>query len=439
MSDVRFEEDIMRRILSLVALITLAGCVSAAVPGSDQQPREVQGATTVSTIIEDFDRGPTTVQLQRRIDRWGERVVSSRGTVNVVESGAPERGKAARFGFEASFDEPFSPRRWADSGLAFIARADLDPPPAGSTGVCFSMKPEGFTRIELYLVQDSGGSARTWYLPLFANDGQWKDWKIPFQAFVPTDATPALDLSRPISVEAYVPYQENWQAWHFRTGTEAGCALLLDDIGSWKSKAPDQGGMLESADGERDRMPLVVTLEGSSLWNDYSKSEQGETAINPGVKGQRLSLTQPTGGPEGSFFSLDGRLELDPAIASYHKAGQALTVFIKAPLGRAVTGSRAFSFLARSTVATSGSIELQDSANDRYYAGSFSLMESWSKVRIPFERLVAGEQSLAVAGRVSDRLELQLAFELPPDEVQRAAQKGFLEFSIGLDSFALEP
>jgi hypothetical protein len=437
--NIRFEEGIMRRILSLAALIALAGCVSAPAPGSTQQPREVQGTATVSTIFEDFDRGPSTVQLQRRIDRWGDRVVSSRGTVNVVESGAGERGKAARFGFEAAFDEPFAPRRWADSGLAFIARADLDRPPEGSAGVCFAMKPEGFTRIELYLVQDSGGGARTWYVPLFANDGEWKDWKIPFQAFMPTDAAPAPDLSRPISVEAYIPYQENWQAWHFRTGTTASCALVLDDVGYWKSKTPDKGGMLEGAEDERDRMPFIVTLEGSSLWVDYSKNDQGEPGINSGVKGQNLRLTRHPGGPEGDFFSLEGRLELDPAIATFHKAGQALTLFLKAPLYRAVSGARAISFLVRSTAATSGSIELQDSANDRFYGGSFSMMESWSKVRIPFERLVAGEQSLAEAGRVSDRLELQIAFELPPDEVERAAQKGFLEFSIGLDSFALEP
>jgi len=136
---------------------------------------------------------------------------------------------------------------------------------------------------------------------------------------------------------------------------------------------------------------------------------------------------------------VEGRLGLDPAIASYHAAGQTLTLFLKAPMGRQLKGAAALSFLIRSSLARKGSVEIQDDGNGLSYYAELSVTGSWTRVRIPFTDLLSAEErSLADAEKVTDRPRLQIALELPPEEVEKAAAAGTLGFMVDLDSLALE-
>ena len=428
----------MRSVLFIAACLVLAGCAGAPAASPAARAVLVTGSATVTTILEDFDRGPPELAMSRHVDTWGDRIRDTSGTVDIVDAGKGGAGKAARYFFTASFDMPYSPSEWKDSGLSFVGAVELPAPAAGTQGVALRIRPEGFTLMELFLVQETAGGTVTAQVPLFANDGSWKDLHIPFSAFLPTDPGPGVDFSRPMRLVILVPWQENWNAWHFRTGTKTDAAFALDSIGFWRATARDDRGSLERFDDERDRMPFTVDLYGSSAWTDYSRTDTGEAKLNEGVSSQTLLLDRQPGGPEGVALALSGRLELTPAIAEFHKAGQTLTLYLKAPLGVPVAGFHAISFLVRSDTAQAGTFEIQDPVNEKYYAAGFSLIGAWTRVRIPFDTLKAGADTLADARTVSDGTQVQISFELPPAAVERAASSGVLEFTVALDDLKLE-
>lgn len=436
----------MPAVVVLLAFVALAGCAGQP-PAPTPTVREVVGETTVTTVLADFEGGKSAIVLKPLVSVWGKRIKGARADLEFAANASPEGGYAAKFVYAAKYDEPFTPdKRWEDYGIYYNARFELGRPPEGAEGVSLRLKPEGFTLLELYLVQAGPANPRTYYLPLTLADGAWRSLKIPFSAFTPTESAPPFDPARPVALEANVVFEDNWEAFNFRRGNDASAALFADDVGFWRSKQPADPLLLESFDDERDLLPFSVVLYGSSLWVDYTKSDEGEPKLNDGVRAQRLVLERRLGGAEGGCLTLEGRLEISPEIKKFHDAWQALTLFFKAPVGRpmagpefvALTKARAISFSVRSDIVRSGHLEVQDEPNDRFYGASFEFVEGWTRVRIPFERLETEGGTLATAAAVSDRPRLQIAFELPPEAVERAAAKGVLEFVIQLDGFRLE-
>jgi hypothetical protein len=458
----------MRTWFALAACAVIVGCAGAPArapvpPAPNPHAREVAGTDIISTILEDFDHGPAEAQLGRRVDSWGERVRSAQGTIDVVDAGVGGTGKAARFTFTAAFDKPWTIADWKDSGLVLVSTVDLDAP-GTVEGVTFRLKPEGFTVVDVRLVQDAGGQERSGVIPLTVNDGEWKQWSIPFAAFSADSPGAMPDPGRAMRLEIQVPYQENWDAWSFRSGTSLRASIFVDDPGYWRSAAPAADAtaaspdsaapaasaaptaaaapaeplQLESFDQQADRMPFTVDIYGTSTWTDYTRSDAGETKLNGAIKSQKVRLTETPGGPEGTFLELKVRLELTPAIAEFHKAGQTITVFLKSPLRSPLAGARDLSFLVRSDIAPEGTIEVQDAENDKYYGSTFSVLGSWSRVKIPMDKFLAGDQPLSGAKKLTAEPRLQLSFELPPAAVEKAAATGILDFTIALDSFRLE-
>ncbi len=436
----------MRTWIALAACAVIVGCAGAPAPTAAPVPnphaREVVGVDIISTILEDFDNGPAEAQLGRRVDSWGDRVRSTQGTIDVVDAGAGGTGKAARFSFTAAFDKPWSIADWRDSGLVLVSTVDLDAPGPAAEGVTFRLKPDAFTVVDVGLVQETGGQERAWGIRLTVDDGKWKQWSIPFAAFSADNPGAMPDPGKAVRLEIQVPYQENWDAWSFRTDTSPRASVFVDDPGYWRSAAPAadavSGADLEGFDQQADRMPFTADLYGTSTWTDYSKSDAGETKVNGAIKSQKVRLTETPGGPEGTFLELKARLELTPSIAEFHKAGQTITVFLKAPLRAPLAGARALSFLVRSDIAQEGTIEVQDAENDRYYGSTFTVLGSWSRVKIPLDKLLADGQPLAGAKKLTAEPRLQLSFELPPAAVEKAAATGILDFTIAVDSFRLE-
>lgn len=433
---------VMTAAAALGALSIFAGC--AGEPSTPPSPaREIEGKTTITTVLADFDGGEPAIRLEPRIDAWGDRIAKTRSDVSFVPNASPEGGGAVRFLFEAGFDEPFGPfLRWKDSGIAFTARFDLGRPPVGAEGVSLRLKPEGFTLLELYLVQGGPRDPWTYYLPLLVTDGAWRSLKPRFSSFLPAEGAPPFDPVKPVALEAHVVYQDNWEAFNFRGRAAAEAVMLADEVGFWRSRAPVEPLLLESFDDERDLLPVSAVLYGSSLWVDYAKSDEGEVKVNEAVRAQRITVERRPGGAAGSALAIVGRLELTPAIAALHDAGQAMALFVKAPLdgleAAGFSGARAISFSVRSDIVTSGSIEVQDEPNDSFYGASFEFGRDWTRVVIPFDRLETVGGTLADAETLTGLPRLELAFELPPEEVERAAARGVLEFVLQLDEFRLE-
>jgi hypothetical protein len=428
----------MKALGIVLGCLLLAGCAGTPPAPTSSHTREIAGPGAVVTVLEGFDGGPAEVQLSRRIDTWGEHITDTRSSIDIVDAGGG--GKAARYSFTAAFDAPFSFPAWKDTGLAFVGMVELPAPSASDQGLAFSMKPEGFTSAVLYLVQEDANGTRAVQLPVFANDGAWKDWRIPFSAFRPGNPTdPALDMARPVRFEVYIPWQDNWEAWHFRTGAGADAAFSLDTLGYWRPTVKDDGRTIVGWSDERDLAPFSVYLYGTSLWTDYSASDNGIVRLNAGVTGQKLGIASQSGGPEGDALVLTGRVDLTRGIGDFHKAGQVMTVYMGAPISLPLAGGHALSFLVRSDIAPAGHLEIQDQQNDRYYGADFAVISSWTRVRIPYDRILTDKGSLATADKLADRVLLRLSFDLPPGEVERAAAAGVLEFTISLDSLTREP
>ncbi|MCK7490738.1 MAG: hypothetical protein MZW92_02350 [Comamonadaceae bacterium] len=261
-------------------------------------------------------------------------------------------------------------------GSAGTVRESPSPPasrwavrPRAPKALPCACRTEGFTILELYLVQEGIAGPRTYYLPLTLAEGAWRTLKVPFSAFAPTESAPPFDPAKPVALEAHLSFQDNWEAYHFRQGAGMAAVLLADDVGYWRSKQPAEATILESFDDERDLLPFSVVLYGSSLWVDYTKTDQGELKLNDAVRAQRLRVEKRSGGQAGpgpgdrrSPRDHPGHQGVPRCVAGARPVPQGPD---RAAVRRPGAAARAISFWVRSDVVRGGSLEIQDEPNDR--------------------------------------------------------------------------
>jgi hypothetical protein len=314
----------------------------------------------------------------------------------------------------------------------------------GYDGVAFSLKADGFQMAAVYLKQTTPEREMWFYLTLPVNPGVWVDYNIPFAAFEPSDPGDRLDPAQAVVMEIGIPYDENWYAYSFRTGTEIACDLSLDNVGYYRLKSPDDPRVVATFDDEVDRMPWSAYLYGISIYTDYRFSDGGEEKLNPGVSGQTILLTkaQPGAPGTGRHLSVEARVDLTGRIGSYFDDEAGITLFLSTPLVSHPEGFDALTFFVKSTIATRGRLELNDWANERGYAFEFPVSGFWTRVRVPFAEWEGEHGSLAdslAAGLapVPGRTRLLLGFDLPEDPFLGAGT-GPLIFLVGLDDFVWE-
>ena len=131
---------------------------------------------------------------------------------------------------------------------------------------------------------DYGSEVITFYRTLSLNDNEWKDWKIPFASFIPDEPGDNLDPNLPVVLEVNVDFEENYLAHKMRSGTDVECAVSLDNVGFFRKKGEEDPRILESFNHDIERLAFNAELYGSSIYADYSTSDQGEIKVNPGVK-----------------------------------------------------------------------------------------------------------------------------------------------------------
>jgi len=427
--DFQLEEDFAQKVGYGSEVITV-----------EREVIEVGGTATTTTLFETFDKGAPEIQLSHREEYWGPRVLDAFGTIELVESGSIDDSAFARFVFEGSLDSADISQGWEDSDLYFTAIVNTAEKPKGFEGLSLSIKPEGFADTGLALIQEKPERNLFFYRTLTLNDQQWRDLKIPFAAFIPDEGGDRIDPNLPVVIEVTAEFEENYLAHKMRSGTEVGCAVGLDNVGFFRKKGEEDPRILESFNDDIDRLVFGAQLYGSSLYTDYSESDQGEVKVNRGVKNQELLLTKSEGGQSGDYLSVKARLELTEAIRDFHADEQNITMFVKTVLPRSLQGFGALSFYIRSDLLTEGWLELSHEASGRYYGYEFGASSFWTRVRIPFDSLLGEEGSLKEIGEYPEQMALWLYFDLPPQRVERALGRssGVLEFELGLDDFLLE-
>lgn len=129
-----------------------------------------------------------------------------------------------------------------------------------------------------------GSEVITFYRTLSLNDNELKDWKIPFASFIPDEPGDNLDPNLPVVLEVNVDFEENYLAHKMRSGTDVECAVSLDNVAFFRKKGEEDPRILESFNHDIERLAFNAELYGSSIYTDYSTSDQGEIKVNPGVK-----------------------------------------------------------------------------------------------------------------------------------------------------------
>ena len=427
--DFQLEEDFAQKVGFGSEVITV-----------EREVIEVGGTATTTTLFETFDKGAPEIQLSHREEYWGQQVLDAYGTIELVESGSIDDSAFARFLFEATLDSADISQGWEDSDLYFTAIVSTAEKPRGFEGLSLSIKPEGFAVTGLALIQERPERNLFFYRTLSLNDNQWRDLKIPFAAFLPDEGGDKLDPNLPVVIEVTAEFEANYLAHKMRGETEVGCAVDLDNVGFFRKKGEEHPRILESFNDDIDRLVFAAELYGSSIYTDYSTSDQGVVKTNRGVKTQELLLTKPEGGQSGDYLSVRARLELGEEIRDFHADEQNITMFAKTLLPRSLEGFGALSFYIRSDLLTQGSLELSHEPSGRYYGYEFGVSSFWTRVRIPFDALLGEEGSLKEVGEYPRQMALQLYFDLPPRKVERALGRnaGVLEFELALDDFLLE-
>lgn len=382
------------------------------------------GIATVSTVYEDFESGIADMQLSAQEEHWGARIIRASASSSIAKD---DKGSFGRFDFQASFDQADLATGWEDSDVGFYARIGTGRAPKDADGLSLRLKSENSGLYYLFVKQEGGGEGDSFYLAVQLNAGEWRDLKLPFSAFIPEKPGAALKPNLPLELQFYLSFRENHALHFLREGLKVGASLSVDDVGLYKSKAKDPAELIDAFEDEIGRVPFVFELYGADLYMDYSRGDAGVVVRNDTVRSQSVRLDIKTGGPAGGYL-----LASDSLTTSAAFPGGPLFAFLRGHAPLTTAGYSGLSFLVRSSVGARGSLEIQDEANDGYYSAEFALMNTWSRVRLPFSTL-----GLSPGAKLSSHPRLIFTIELSPDELVRQAKGGALRIELGLDELRL--
>jgi hypothetical protein len=389
-----------------------------------QHPR-FTGVATVTTIFEDFESGVADMALGREASYWGDRVRQASAESRIASEDGQSHGL---FIFKAAFDHTDLLSDWEESDAGFYARIDTGQAPDGYDGLAIRLRPGNSSLYTLNLVQQTRkGEIRLWQ-HLQLNNQEWQDLKLAFSVFVPDERGMALDPGLPVQLEFYASFMENHQQFHLREGMEVEARLAVDDIGFFQVKSPDPPDLIQAFEDEVNRLPLTVEIYGSDLYTEYQDEGPGITHRNSGIGGQSISMQVLPDGPAGSYLQIAGTLAVNDAFPGTIP----LYLFIRANSPLETEGTDGISFLVRSSLGSQAYLEIQDDENEGYYQAGFGVMETWSRIRIPFRAMdLESSQSL------SSHVRLVFTLELEPEELRRAVRDGQLAIELGLDEVRL--
>jgi TolB-like protein len=405
----------------------------------EKRPVDRAGVATTTKVLEDFAGGRTEVQLSHAEWFGGPAVVSARGTAAVDPNAGPDGSACARFAFTAQIATDDVVGKWNESYLGFAAIVKPNAKPADYAGVSLGVRIEGCVLVQVVLRQQQKKGERSFVAELLLNEATWEDLKLPFAAFVPSERGTAFDPKTAFTLSVEVPYAENWHRFRRRTGRSLACTVLLDNVGLYQAKSADPAGLLDGFDDEIRRVAVVPELYGAAR---YSETDAGGNTVDrptPGVRNVTMRVERRDGGPAGRCLAIVTRLEATRDLLPLLAKEMGTTLVLSLRLSRSLEGASLLSFFARSNLLSQGSLEYQDNEHERYYGGpEIHLNDTWGRIVVPFDELLAEEEPLADAKDWTATPVLQLFFDLPVAALREAATKGSIEFEVALDHLVTE-
>ena len=386
----------------------------------------IEGVGTKTTIYEDFESGYADMPISHEEEHWGERIIRAFGKTSVTTG---DTGSYARYEFGAEFDHVDMLNGWHDSDVGFYFRVDSNTTPGDADGLAFSLRTGNFASAYLSLRQFVGDEAETFWVRLHANPGEMRDFKIPFDLFMPGERWYVFDREDYFQIELYVSFGENYPQFHFREGTEIHGSFDLDNIGLYSQTTSTPDHVIASFEDEVDRMVILSEVYGTSIYYDYEESDEGVLTINPYVTGQRIHLTREAGGPAGTYFSARAEIEASTDVA---ESGPLDFLFWITAAGN-FAKYNTLSLFVRSDLASYVDLEIQDYSNDEYYYADFSVSDTWSRQRIDLEEMgVFGNTALA------KNVILYISFNVPPELLAERLENGVISIDFAFDDMLLE-
>jgi len=426
--DVRLEKELAARMSQGSEVIRI-----------EKRPVERSGVATTTKVLEDFAGGRTEVQLSHAEWFGGPAVRSAKGGATVEPTGGPDGSACARFAFAAQIATDDVVGKWDDSYLGLAAIVKPNAKPADWSGVSFSIRLEGCVLAQAVLRQQQKKEERSFEVDLHLNEGAWHELKLPFAAFVPSERGSALDPKAAFTLSIEVPFAENWHRFRMRTGKSLAGAVLLDNVGLYQAKGADPAGLIESFDAEIQRVSVMPELYGAAR---YSETAADGTTIDrptPGVRNVTTRIERRDGGPAGRYLAVVTRLEATRDLLQLLAKELGATFVLSLRLSRSLAGASGISFFARSNLLSRGSLEYQDNEHERYYGGpDIHLNETWGRIVVPFDELLAEEAPLSEEKEWTATPVLQMYFDLPVDALREAATSGSIEFEVALDHLVTE-
>ena len=393
---------------------------------------EIAGVTTVRTIYENYDGSIVSLSPSHYEEFWGERIIFASGKTGTADEGY------GYLQFEAEFDSVDILNDWNDSDLNFYLIYNTDWDAGGQDGVTFSIYPEGFSQLSVFVQQTrADGEQITRMAPMTLNPDEWTRLQIPFNSFMDVSGLGEPDYSKPISIGFAVPYLDNFHAGHFRNDVFLESRLRVDDLGLFKLNEPDPEGLIEAYEDEVARAPGLFRIGGSHIYTDYSESDTGVLKKNEGVESTVLRTTLVEDGPAGRFLRLSGRMEINDAILDFLNNEQDLYVIFSLFTGIDWEGFESLSMLIRSETFESCYMEIVGTETDQYYSSDFSMNSGWTHISKPFSSIGTDGGSMADIPLKTDSVRMQYIFAIPRNTIRRALRSGILEFSIDLDQIML--
>jgi hypothetical protein len=392
---------------------------------------QITGASTITSIIENFDQEILNVNSSHYEEYWGDRIMGASGTT----------GSEDGYGFlefSAEFDNFDMLNEWQDSDLTFYLNYKTDWIPNEQDGISVSIYPEGFSELVLIVQQNIGEDIKTFMVNISSNPDEWTKLLIPFNSFKDISALGKLDLDKPVSIGFGIPFEDNYSNYYFRNDLNLISRLLVDELGFFKFKEPDVNGLIEAYEDEILRAPGIFRLGGTDLYVDYSNSDEGELKRNDGVDWQYLKTSIEEDGPSGNYLNLYGEIEINEKIRAYLDDEQSIYVVYRLSTGIDWRRFNNFSMLIRSDVFEHSYFEVASNGTDQYYSSDFSFNSSWTNVRIPFSDLYSDMGSLAEVPLETDEVWISLIFSVSEKSVIEALNSGTFEFGIDIDQLILK-
>ncbi len=422
----------MKCISILMCSLVLYGCASAP-SGTKDRIETIDERDMILTRFESFDEEPLSIEVSDFSDKGGAGIASTSAATSLIAEG--ER-LCLLFKTDTTLSFADACDAGPDDWFNYYLTIDTQRSPSGYDGVALELKARHFNYLELVIKDERRDGLFLARAPVFLNENEWQQVRIPFDNFVSDEKNKAIDMRRPLVLEITIPYDQNLYLGHFEPGG-AGAELLLDNLAFFRMKEPavqktdPAAGVIEDFEDSVADISFYGELAETVFYVDYSESDIGECRITPGVENHSLVMEKFQEQDE-TFFRVRGDVSITPDFAAYLDEERSFYLFVRGQIA-APEEWEGFCLSVRSDVLRECQADFIDIYTGSFYAASFPTSPVWQEVRLSTESLEGDEGTLAEAGFGSGSFMIIVSGEIPPQALRGSIESGTFTFYMDLD------